>query len=100
MVQVNILKQFVPVEPRRKQRVGLPVPLTTIAACGFVLCAGMPQAHADVTDELLEIMKTKGDLTDAQYKTLKSRHQQEKAAAVAAAKQKAVSATVPVAIKK
>ncbi len=49
------------------------------AACVFTLCAGLPTtARADVTDELLEIMKSKGDLTEEQYKSLKARHQKEK----------------------
>ena len=70
------------------------------AASVFTLCAALPTpARADVTDELLEIMKTKGDLTEEQYKSLKARHQKEKTDAARKPKAKPDD-TVPVALKK
>jgi hypothetical protein len=68
------------------------------AACA--LCAGLATpARADVTDELLEIMKAKGDLTEEQYKSLKGRHQKEKAESARRSEPKADKA-VTVALKK
>jgi hypothetical protein len=77
-----------------------------LMACALILSSGFPlKAHADVTDELLEIMKRKGDLTEEQYKELKARHQAEKAAyqkTEKAAQKKAGpdNGAVPVALKK
>lgn len=77
-----------------------------LVVCTLILAAAIPpKAHADVTDDLLNIMKAKGDLTDEQYKDLKARHELEKAAyakktAPSLQKKAPISETVPVAIKK
>jgi hypothetical protein len=77
-----------------------------LTACALILSSGFhSKALADVTDELLEIMKKKGDLTEAQYKDLKTRHEAEKAAyqkTEKAAQKKAApdNGAVPVALKK
>lgn len=74
-----------------------------IFACSLALSAGFPAtARADVTDELLQIMKAKGDITEKQYKELKARHEAEKAAAAktATAAANLQSGATPVAIKR
>jgi len=106
MPQLKTITPAIPAESRGSKRNVFQAAPGLLIACALILSSGFPlKAHADVTDELLEIMKKKGDLTEAQYKELKTRHEAEKAAlqkTEKAAQKKAApdNGAVPVAIKK
>jgi predicted porin len=56
-----------------------------LAAFGWVLSSYVATAaRADTTDEILDMLKRKGEITQAEYTRLKARHEAEKAQAVPA----------------
>ena len=81
MARTKTIKPAIMIEARLSKPNVFRATTGALAACALILSAGLPlKAHADVTDTLLEIMKTKGDITEAEYKNLKARHEAEKAA--------------------
>ena len=53
--------------------------LSALAACTCLVTMGGSAARADTTDEMLEIMKRKGEISDSKYRDLKAKHEAEKA---------------------
>jgi len=53
--------------------------LSALAACTCLVTMGGSAARADTTDDLLDIMKRKGEISDAKYRDLKAKHEAEKA---------------------